>query len=440
MIQSRTYLAAAVVGMWVILVALFLPAPLAQAPSGTVAIVNARIIDGTGRPALEQATLLVSNGRVEQVGSASSVKVPAGATRVDASGKTIVPGFINSHGHVDSARASTSPVQDQLLASLRMYAQYGVTTAYSLGSSAADAADGLKLRDEQEQKTLDRARLFSSGVVIADATPEEARKSVDRNADQKVDIIKIRVDGPDTNPNKMKPDVYRAVIDQAHKRGLRLAAHMFYLKDAQLLLDGGADVLAHSIRDTDVTPSFIAEMKKRNVGYIATLTRDLSVFVYESTPAFFNDPFFQRGKALYARQVAQLSEPAAQEKMRTSQEAQSIKKALEQANRNLKLLSDAGVAIAMGTDTGANLAGRWQGFFEHMELEMMVKAGMTPMQALVAATGGAARVMKLDSKIGTLQQGKWGDFIVLNANPLTDIRNTRQIDSVWIAGHRVSSS
>ena len=88
----------------------------------------------------------------------------------------------------------------------------------------------------------------------------------------------------------------------------------------------------------------------------------------------------------------------------------------------------------MGTDTGANLVGRWQGYFEHVELEMMVKAGMTPMQALVSATGGSASVMKLDANLGTLQPGKWADFVVLRANPLTDIKNTRQIDSVWILG------
>jgi imidazolonepropionase-like amidohydrolase len=93
----------------------------------------------------------------------------------------------------------------------------------------------------------------------------------------------------------------------------------------------------------------------------------------------------------------------------------------------------------MGTDTGAQL-GRWQGFFEHTELELMVKAGLTPMQTLVAATGDAARVMKLDEQLGTLQPGKWADFIVLNANPLSDIRNTRQIDSVWIAGRRLADA
>jgi len=403
----------------------------------TTALTGARVIDGTGRAPLENATVLVTNGRIQEVGT--EVKVPAGASRVDVRGKTIIPGLINSHGHVDAARSSTVPVRDQLLAQLRLYAQYGITTTYSLGSGPSDAAEGLKLRDEQEHVTLDRARLYSAGLVIADNTPDAARRSVDRNAEQKVDIIKIRVDGDDSNPNKMKPEIYRAVIDEAHKRGLRVAAHLYYLKDANGLLDAGADVIAHSVRDQDVTEPFIADLKRRNIGYIPTLTRELSVFVYETTPTFFSDPFFLRGNTMYAAQVTQLSNPAVQEKTRASQEAQTIKKALEQASRNLKRLSDAGVAIAMGTDTGANLMGRWQGFFEHMELELMVKAGMTPMQTLVSATGGAARVMKLDAQLGTLQPGKWADFVVLNANPVTDIRNTRQIESVWIAGRRLSS-
>jgi imidazolonepropionase-like amidohydrolase len=406
--------------------------------SGTVALTGARVIDGTGRPAIEQAAIIIVGGKIQEVGPASSVKIPAGATRVDVAGKTIVPGLINAHGHVDAARESPLSVRDQLLAQLHMYAEYGVTTAFSLGSGPTDAQEGLTLRDQQEQGPLDRARLYSAGLVIADKTPDEARKDVDRHVDQKVDIIKIRVDGEDGNPNKMTPDIYRAVIDETHKRGMRLAAHMFYQKDAQLLVDAGADVLAHSIRDQDIPPAFVAELKKRNIGYIPTLTRDLSVFVYESTPAFFAEPFFLRGQSLYGKQVAQLKDPAAQEKVRNNKDSQAIKKALEQANRNLKLLSDAGVPIAMGTDSGANLVGRWQGYFEHVEMEMMVKAGLTPAQAIVAATGGAARVMHLDSKLGTLQPGKWADLVVLDANPLTDIKNLRQIAAVWIAGQRLT--
>ena len=122
--------------------------------------------------------------------------------------------------------------------------------------------------------------------VIADNTPEAARKSVNQHADQKVDIIKIRVDGEDTSPTKMKPEVYRAIIDEAHKRGLRVAAHLYYHKDAMGLLDAGADVIAHSVRDQDVTPELIAAIKKTERGLIPTLTRDLSVFVDERCPPF----------------------------------------------------------------------------------------------------------------------------------------------------------
>jgi imidazolonepropionase-like amidohydrolase len=440
MVRVTTRAAGILIGALAVLAGSSHDSSLAQGPAGgTLALTGARVIDGTGRAPLEQATVLVTDGRIKEVGPAAAVKIPAGAVRVDVAGKTIVPGLINAHGHVDAARNSTVPVRDQLLEQLRMYAQYGVTTAFSLGSGPTDDREGLKLRDEQEHGALDRARLYTAGLVIADKTPEDARKSVDRNADLKVDLIKMRIDGEDSNPNKMKPEVYRAVIDQAHKRGLRAAVHMYYLKDAQGALEAGADILAHSVRDQDVTPAFIADLKRRNIGYIPTLTRDLSVFVYESTPSFFSEPYFLRGKALYGKQVAQLSDPAAQEKTRNSKEAQAIRQALQQANRNLKLLSDAGVAIAMGTDSGANLVGRWQGYFEHTEMEMMVKAGMTPMQTLVAATGGAARVMKLDERLGTLEPGKWADFLVLNGNPLTDIRNLRQIDVIWIAGRRLKN-
>jgi len=198
-------------------------------------------------------------------------------------------------------------------------------------------------------------------------------------------------------------------------------------------------VFAHSVRDKDIDATLIAEMKRRNVGYIATLTRDLSVFVYETTPTFFSDPFFLRHVAEYRPQMTQVSDPAFQAKTRASKEAQVIKVALEQASRNVKIVADAGIPVAMGTDSGAP-TGRWQGYFEHVEMELMVKAGLTPMQTLVAATGGAARVMKLDSQLGTLQPGKWADFLVLNADPLADIRNTRQIDSVWIAGRQLRSA
>ena len=411
----------------------------AQAPEGgVVALTGARVIDGTGAAPIERATIVINaNGRLQAVGPASSVQIPAGATRVDMAGKTIMPGMINAHAHVNYIKEQGGPVRDQLVLRLRTYAEYGVTAAVSLGSTETDELDGLKLRDEQARGRIDRARVYTGGVNAVGKTPEEARKSVDRLADLKVDIIKFHING---NANDMNQDTWSAIIDESRKKNLRTAVHIFYAKDAQASIDKGVDIIAHSVRDQDVPPQLVNSMKSKSIGYIPTLTRDLSVFVYETRPAFFDDVFFKRGMGIYRWEVETLSTPAQQAKIRSDKNAQSIKPALEQALKNLKALSDAGVTIAMGTDSGAQgNPGRWQGYFEHVELEYMVKAGLSPMQAIVAATGGAAKVMKLD-ELGGLQAGKQADLLVLNANPLTDIKNTRQIDSVWVGGRRLTAS
>jgi imidazolonepropionase-like amidohydrolase len=445
MIRISTRLAA-VVGTPLVLAVFAFEPSLAQAPAAnTVVLTGARLIDGTGRAPLEQATLVITNGRVEAVGAPVAVNIPAGATAINISGKTLVPGFINAHGHL-GAGDKKLPLRDQIIQQLRLYAQYGVTTVHSLGD---DGAESVKVHDEQERGTLDRARLYTAGPAVVGDSVDDARQKIDTVAAMRVNIIKTRMnrlifaDGSRTgspvsfrNVPDMTREVYRAVIEQAHKHGLKVAAHLFYLEDAKALVDGGLDVVAHSVRDQDVDNAFIAALKRRDVGYIPTLTRDVEVFEYETTPAYFSDPFFLRGLAIYRKDVEEVKNPAFQEKVRNSEEAQLTKKALQQGSRNVKLLSDGGVTIAMGTDSGA-VVGRWQGYNEHREIELMVKAGLTPMQAIVAATGGAARVMKLDQQLGTLQPGKWADFIVLSGNPLTDIRNTRQIDSVWIAGRRL---
>jgi len=413
-------------------IALFTAFSLASIRAQTVALTDARVIDGTGRAPVEQATIVISNGRIEAVGK--SVKIPSGAMRVNLSGKTIMPGIINAHGHLNADK-SNRPPRDKLIGQLRVYADYGVTTVFVLGTGPNDLEETLKLRDEQEHAaTLDRARVYAAGPSLRYLkTAEEARTGVDRFADAKVDFIKMHIFG---NEKDTPPPVYRALIEEAHKRGLRVAAHLYYYRDARGLLDAGVDVIAHSVRDRDVDAPLIADIKKRDVGYIPTLTRDLAQFVYESTPAFFSDPFFLRHADFYRDQITELTDPAHQEKVRNSEEAQTIKEAIKQASRNLKTLSDSGVSIAMGTDTGVNL-GQWQGYFEHVEMEMMVQAGLTPMQSLVAATGGAAHVWRVDQKLGTLQRGRQADLLVLNANPLSDIKNTRQIHSVWINGRQM---
>ena len=429
--RGNSFLRAAIClgGMLAAAGAAFQPA-LAQAPA--VALTGARVIDGTGRASIEAATVLIADGRIQALGAASEVSIPDGADRVDASGKTIIPGLVNAHAHLNDGDPAL-PLYDQLLAQLRLYAEYGVTSIHTLGD---DGVESVRVRDQQARgERLDRARLYVSGPNVVAETADEARRSIDQVADMRVNIIKTRLNA---RPDDMTPAVYGALIDQAHQRDLRVAAHLIDLDDAKGLLAAGMDVVAHSVRDQDVDAELISELIRLDVGYIPTLTRCLSVFLYESTPPFFEDPFFLRGGDAYRADMAEIRDPATHARVRDSEQAQITKRMLEQAKRNLKLLTDGGVTIAMGTDSGTSL-GRWQGYFEHVELELMVEAGMTPMQALVAATRNSAQVMHLDD-LGTLEAGKWADLVVLDANPLDDITNTRQIDSVWIAGRRLAEN
>jgi imidazolonepropionase-like amidohydrolase len=404
--------------------------------SGTSAnvkvFVGARVIDGFGKPAIENAVLVVRDGRVEAVGPASAQRPAAGAQTSNLAGKFIIPGLISMHVHISDVHGLRPPAytDENTLRQLGVFARYGVTTVLSLGGEKEPA---FKARDAQNTSSLDRARIYLSGDVIVGKTPQEARQMVAKVAATKPDIIKIRVDDNLGASAKMSPDVYRAIIDEAHKRGLRVAAHIFYLEDATDLLRTGADFIAHSVRDKEIDDEFISLMKKRNIPYCPTLTREVSTFVYESTPEFFSDPFFLREADREV--VAQLQEPQRQEAMRKSASAQGYKAALPIAKRNLKKAIDAGLLVVMGTDAGP-LANRFQGYFEHLEMEMMAEAGLTPAQILRSATSDAARAMQVYG-IGGIRKGAWADFVVLDRDPLKDIRNTRSIASVWIAGNQV---
>jgi imidazolonepropionase-like amidohydrolase len=393
----------------------------AQAQSGpTRAFTGLVLIDGTERNPVANATIVVQDGRITAAGPAGSVTVPAGAERIALDGKFVIPGLVNAHGHINDATRD-----------LHTYAAYGVTTVFSLGGEQPPV---FAARAQQGTPALDRARVFLSGPVLSPRTPEEARTQVAGVAGQNVDLVKIRVDDNLGTTQKMPPEVYRAVIDEAHRRGLRVAAHLFYLADAKLLLAAGVDFIAHSVRDAEVDAEVVNAFKSAGVCLSPTLMREVSTFVYESTPDFFADPLFQ--KHANPEWVTTLKEPARQQAMRTSASAQRYKAALEVASRNVKRLADAGVGIAMGTDTGPT--GRFQGYFELMELELMVKAGLTPRQALAAATREAARCLKVERELGTLEPGKWADFVVLDANPLTNIAHVRRIHSVHIAGNKVA--
>lgn len=409
---------------------LFLPS--VRSASRATVFVGARAIDGT---LIEDSVIVVRDGKVAAIGPRAKLSIPADADRIDVAGKTIIPGMINAHGHVgETVGLSTGAelyTEENVKRQLALYARYGVTTVVTLGG---DQEAAFRLRDAQGKGVLDRARIFPSGPVLAPATPEEARKQVAELAPKKPDFVKIRVDDNLGTTPKMPPEVYRAVIDEAHRHNLRVAAHLYYLDDAKGLLKAGVDFVAHSIRDKEVDAELIGLLKAQDVCVCPTLMREVSTFVYESEPVFFADPFFLRDadKSVLDR----LREAKRQEAVRASKSAQQYKLALELAKRNLKRLSDAGVRIAMGTDTGP--PGRFQGYFEHEELRLMAEAGMTPRQILSAATTDAARCMKATGRLGTLQPGAWADLVVLAKNPLDDIANARTIESVWLGGVKIA--
>ena len=406
------------------------PEPVEPTP-GLTAFTGARLIVGDGG-AIESGTIVVRDGVIEAVGASGEVAAPEDAATVDLTGRTVTPGLVNAHGHVNDVRGLEADpsfyTEEHVASQLALYARYGVTTVASLGG---DGPEGVAVRD-REGPGLTHARLRVAGPVIVADTPEQAAERVNAAADMNVDFIKIRVDDNLGATEKMTPEVYRAVIDTAHERGLKLTAHLYYLDDAKGLLQAGADFVAHSVRDLDVDQELIDLLTDRGVCVCPTLMREVSTYVYEERPEWFDDPFFLRNAD--PEVIAALEAPERQERVRNSSSAQTYKAQLPTAMRNVKVLHDAGVRIAMGTDTGP--AARFQGYFEHGELALMVEAGLTPMQAIVASTRDAAACLGLEG-VGTLETGNFADFVVYTANPAEDIANSHTIESVWIAGNQV---
>lgn len=401
----------------------------AAAPQSVHVLVGASLIDPERGVVIPQASLIIRDGRIERLGPIAASGLPQGATRTDLAGTFLMPGFISTHVHVSDVNGlgPRAYTDENTQRQLGVFARYGITSVLSLG---AEEAPAFRARDTQAAARLDRARLSLSGEVLDPRTPDDARAEVARVAALRPDWIKIRVDDSLGSSRKMPPAVFQAVIAEAHARGLKVAAHIFYLEDAKALLKAGVDMIAHSVRDREIDEEFITLMKARSVPYCPTLTRELSTFVYESTPDFFADPFFLREAD--AAVVARLREPARQQAMRESRSAQAYKAALPVAMRNLKRAADAGVRIAMGTDAGP-LPERFQGYFEHVEMAMMAEAGLSAAQVLRSATVDAARAAGLRD-VGVLTPGAWADLVALDRNPLDDIRHTRTINAVWIGG------
>lgn len=407
----------------------------APATAQVTAFVGGRVIDGTGR-VIESGTVVVRDGVIAEVGPSASVRVPDGATRVDTTGKTVMPGLVNAHGHLSAVNGfRTSPdlyTRDNLVRQLRAYATYGITTVFSLGD---DQPEAFALRAEQATAPPGRARVYVAGPIVFTDTAEAARVETDKVIALKPDLIKIRVDDNLGTSKKMPEVAWRATLERAKAAKLTLAAHIFYLADAKALAEAGNTFIAHSVRDLPVDDAFLAAMRRGNQCYSPTLMREVSTFVYESTPPWVADPFFRRGYG--AAIAAEASDAGRQAKFKASNgyaQGQKYKAGLAVAKANLKRVHDAGIRVAFGTDTGP--AGRFQGFFEHLELEMMVQAGLTPMQAIVAATGNAAACWGKQGQLGAIARGAAADLLVLSANPLDAITNTRAIDAIYIGGRR----
>ncbi len=422
------------------------PRASGQAKPRQIVLKGARLIDGTGGPAIERSVVVIEGDHLVAAGSEAKVSIPAGADVKDVSGKTIMPALINLHGHLglssngaDSAAGNYT--QENVVKQLNRYLSYGVATVASFGQ---DEDLIFKIRDAQRAGTLTGARFYTAGRGFLEytgksnpadhryrpQTPEEARADVRELAANHPDYVKMWVDDGLGHGVKIKPTVYQAIIDEAHKQHIRVFAHEFYLDDAKALLAAGIDGFAHSIRDQPVDQDLIQKMKARGVFLIPTLVRDEVLFAYADNLKWLDDPFFKAGYDPAA--IAMVRGPENVQKTRSDPDIAKYRAGLVMGKKNLKTLSDAGVKIAFGTDSG--IPTRFPGYLEHRELQLMVEAGLTPMKAIVAATGTNAEILGGAKTFGTLQAGRRADFLVLDANPLEDIHNTERLSAVWQAG------
>jgi imidazolonepropionase-like amidohydrolase len=424
----------------------------------SVVLQDVRVIDGNGGPVLEHTDILISGQKIVAVTPHGTGRLPPDTRTINLAGKTVVPGLISDHAHlgiVDGATASGHNITHaNIRRQLKQYEAYGVTTVTSLGLNRQPFYD---LRPGAHRGKVPGADMFgadrgfgvtnglppvANGVldsqIYRPGTPEEARADVRESARRHPDLLKIWVDDlHGTMPDKMSPDISKAIIDEAHINGLRVAAHIYYLEDAARLVNAGIDVLAHGVRDKPVDAAFIQSMKERGAWYIPTLSLDEATYIFAERPEWMQEPFFRH--ALQPALARQFDDPSWRAKvLADTQGVATAKQALATNLKNVKSLYDAGVQIGFGTDSGASPL-RIAGFSEHRELKLLTDAGLTPVQAIGTATKSAAALLHLEDR-GVIAPGKLADLIVVEGDPAKNITDIDRIDAVWHRGKQVAAS
>ena len=417
---------------------------------------NTTIIDGTGRAPRQHMAVVIQGDRIVNIMRDSGLIEAPGTVDVDMTGKYLMPAIIDCHSHVGNLRGTTTSgdnyTDENVRQQLKRFQDFGIDAILSMGT---EQPLGVAIRDSSRKGQIPGATMYSAiygfGVkgamppeamgmthIYRPSTPEEATAMVRELAALHPDVVKMWVDdfyGQFRKDQVMKPEIYQAIITEAHAHGIRVAAHLYHLEDAHRLVDAGIDIMAHSIRDAEIDDALIKEMLDKHVSYIPTLSLDEFAFAYEDDPQWLTDPRFKA--SLEPGVYEMITSAAYKDKIGKSPVTPQEKTALPIALKNLLKLYRAGIPIALGTDAGASPI-RAQGFSEHMELQLMVRAGLTSMEAIIVATRNGARLLHIDKDQGTLEAGKKADFIVLDKDPLSDISNTLSISAVWKNGAKVS--
>jgi imidazolonepropionase-like amidohydrolase len=402
---------------------------------------GARLVPGDGRPAVENAAFLVQGGRFSWVGTARERQPPADAIRVDFSGKTVIPGLIDGHNHIglvnvrDGSNSKANYTRANLVDQLQRYAYYGVAAALSMGLEA-DTELAFRLRDELIPNA---ARFLTVGKGIA-ATPTsgppgearsgspygastetEGRKAVQELHARGVKFVKIWVDDRDGTAPKLQANVYRAIIDAAHANNQQVLAHLGRtsgLQDAKDLLRAGVDGFVHTVRDRDVDREYLALLKSHPRVWTGPNI---------PSPGLNESDLASLGETVPAREMQRLRAELAASSSSVRAAARDL---FGLHCRNLRKIHDAGMIIGLGTDGTGN------GFGVHEQLAAYTQCGMTALEAITAATATNARILGLE-KMGTIAEGQEAAFVVLDANPLANILNTRRISRVYLRGEEI---